>query len=88
MWSGFAASRAAAAINGGESDRRQAAPTFPRLLLRQALLQCGNQIDNIVAGRLGPRGLAFLSLRLVFDQGAGVTLYMNSGGTIDRAADR
>jgi hypothetical protein len=26
--------------------------------------------------------LAFLSLRLVFDQGTGVTQYMNSGGTI------
>ena len=64
MWSAFATSRAAAAINGGESDRRQAAPTFPRLLLRQALLQCGNQIDNIAAGRLGLGGLAFLSLWL------------------------
>jgi hypothetical protein len=63
-------------------------PRFSRLLLRQALLQCGNQIDNIAAGRLGPWGVAFLSLRLVFDQGTGVTQYMNSGGTIDRAADR
>jgi hypothetical protein len=65
MWSGFATSRAAAPINGGGSDRRQAAPRFLGFFLRQAPLQGGNQVDNIAAGALGRRRLAFLSLRLV-----------------------
>src|ERR1700675_1895745 len=79
MWSGFATSRAAAAINGGGSDPSGSA-AFPRLLLRQALLQGGNQVDNIAASRLRRRCLAFLSLRLVFDQlfhvlGVGVVIF-------------
>ena len=64
MWSGFATSRAAAAINGGKSDRRQAAATFPRLFCARLSCSAGNQIDNIAAGRLGRRGLAFLSLQI------------------------
>src|ERR1700730_855566 len=47
---------------------RSGSAAFPRLLLRPALLQGGNHFDNIAAGRLGRRCLAFLSLSLVFEE--------------------
>jgi hypothetical protein len=58
----------AAAINGGGSDRRQAAPPFPRLLLRQALLQGRDNVDHVAAGRLRRRRLAFLTLGIGVNQ--------------------
>jgi hypothetical protein len=59
MWSAFGTSKAAAAINGGGSDRRQAAPGSPAGP-RPGRLRC--------YGRFLRRRLALLALGFVFDQ--------------------
>jgi hypothetical protein len=59
MWSGFATSRAAAAINGGGSDRRQAAPRF--LSFFCARLSCRAATRSITLLRAGLGGGAWRS---------------------------
>jgi hypothetical protein len=57
MWSGFATSRAAAAINGGGSDRRQAAPRFLGFFC--ARLSCRAATRSITLLRAGLGGGAW-----------------------------
>ena len=68
MWNGFGTSKAAAAINGGGSDRRQATPRSLSFFLRQALLQGRDDVDHVAAGTLRRRRLALLTLGLGVDQ--------------------
>jgi hypothetical protein len=57
MWSGFATLRAAAAINGGGSDRRQAAPRFLGFFC--ARLSCRAATKSITLLRAGLGGGAW-----------------------------
>jgi hypothetical protein len=68
MWNSFVMSKAAAAINGGGSDRRQAAPRFFGFTCCQVFLRGRDDVDHVAAGRLRRRSLALLPFGLGVDQ--------------------